>query len=376
MYRIDLAKAIQYASETGGFNNMNRVKNARNVCVFGLGTYFNEAFASQHTKELYHVNLLSDNDPDKWGKIYEGIECVPPNELKNYDDLLVIIMLGNPTSVEKQLKDMNIPYVYHVNLSLDRIMNLNTDSKWFENEIPDIQNIYDLFEDEVSQKVYVGGLVNRIANSMSRYTWEQLYSDEPQYFSQNEIKFDNNEVYVDCGAYIGDTIIEFAETVHNKYKKIFAFELDSENYSKMKKNLADYSDVICYNYGVWSKTKELEYGIGSSNNEPDAGKSIYKTEDSENNIVQKAKVVSLDEILKNEEITFIKMDVEGAEIDALKGAANIISNQKPKLAISVYHKTSDFWQIPKLIKEFNPKYKFMLRHYTKTNLLETVLYAY
>lgn len=374
MYYKELEKTIRYAKEKQSFNNLNRIEQAENVCVFGLGTYFKEAFVSQNTKELYHVNLLCDNNKEKWGQIIEGLPCVSPEELKKYPNLIVIIMMGNPVDVEKQLKEMKIPYVYHVNLSLDRIMGMKKEADWFEKESPFIKEVYNYFEDDFSKKVYTGALMNRMATDISTFDWENIYSDEMQYFSQKEIKFHDYESYVDCGAYTGDTVTEFINTVH-EYNKIFAFELDYNNFLTLESNVAAYPNVKCLNYGVWSEKGDLDYGIGSSDNEPDAGKSIYKTEDAVNNVVQKAKVISLDEALKDESITFIKMDVEGAEIEALKGAKKIIVEQKPKLAISVYHKTSDFWQIPKLLKEFNPEYRFMLRHYTKNNLLETVLYA-
>lgn len=84
--------------------------------------------------------------------------------------------------------------------------------------------------------------------------------------------------------------------------------------------------------------------------------------------------IALDEFIQDERVTFIKMDIEGAELDALRGAVHIIKTQKPKLAISVYHRWDDIFTIPKLILEIRPDYKLYIRHYS---LLanETVLYA-
>lgn len=84
--------------------------------------------------------------------------------------------------------------------------------------------------------------------------------------------------------------------------------------------------------------------------------------------------VALDEFLHGERVTFIKMDIEGVELDALKGAVRIIKEQKPKLAISVYHKADDIIEIPKLIMEMRPDYKLYLRHYSML-ANEMVLYA-
>lgn len=101
---------------------------------------------------------------------------------------------------------------------------------------------------------------------------------------------------------------------------------------------------------------------------------IIKAEVSEDALSEYIEVIQLDEFLKGERITFVKMDIEGAEYDALKGAAQIIKEQKPKLAISIYHTPNDIIKIPELLLELRPDYKFYIRHYS---LLpnEIILYA-
>ena len=359
MYLQQLNNAIEYSLERGSFNSLNIIENAKNVCVFGLGTYFNEAFSSQDMKKKFHVNLLSDNDPDKWGKTFESIKCIPPYELTNYESLVVIIMLGNPVPVEKQLKDLGIQFIYHVNLMLD-----------------DIKKVYSLFHDDRSKKIYVNGLCNRIAPAFSELTWEELFCDEEQYFYQEYFKFHSNETFVDCGSYTGDTILKFCDIV-KKYKEIWGFELDKDNFDQMVSNLKNIDGSIhLHNCGVWNENCVLDYGHGSSTNEPSSGISLYKTEPSANNLIQQAQVKRLDDVLKSRNVTYIKMDVEGAEMNALLGAEHIIRTQRPRLSVCVYHKVSDFWQIPLLLNKFNHEYKFVLRHYSKTSCEETVLYAY
>lgn len=82
----------------------------------------------------------------------------------------------------------------------------------------------------------------------------------------------------------------------------------------------------------------------------------------------------LDDVLQGKKVTFIKMDIEGAELAALRGAEKIIREQRPRLAICVYHKPEDIWEIPSLILSCNPDYRLYLRHYSITET-ETVLYA-
>ena len=84
--------------------------------------------------------------------------------------------------------------------------------------------------------------------------------------------------------------------------------------------------------------------------------------------------VALDEFFKNEPIHFIKLDIEGAETQAILGASQIIKNMRPILAMSLYHKPNDIWFLPQLIKNLNSKYKVFIRqHYFNT--FESVLYA-
>lgn len=375
MYSEQLNSAIKYAQENNSFNKVNEVVQAKNVCVFGLGNYFKENFIAQKVKEKYHVNLLCDNNPDSWDKEIFGLKCVNPESLKEYDDIIVIIMINNPVPVEEQLRQMGIRFVSYINLFFDFTMECQKDPEWFMNKESEIKSVLEMFSDEESKKVYVNGLCNRIAPKFSKYNWHELYNDEGQYFNQNFLKLNTGEYYVDCGAYIGDTVMEFIDKI-NDFKKISAFELDGNNFKQMQENLKDYTgDIKLYNYGVWSENKELDYGLGGSEKETPAGISIFKTEDLVNNVIQKAEVRKLDDILKDEMVTFIKMDVEGAEIDAILGAETIIRQQKPKLAICVYHKTSDFWEVPLLLKKLNKDYQFALRHNCKTDCTETVLYA-
>lgn len=84
--------------------------------------------------------------------------------------------------------------------------------------------------------------------------------------------------------------------------------------------------------------------------------------------------IALDEVVKDEKVTFIKMDIEGSELNALKGASNTIGYNKPRLAICIYHKPEDVLEIPLYILGLVPEYKFYIRHYC-SNMWETVLYA-
>lgn len=370
-YMQTLCKGIDYALEHNSFNKLNLIEQADYVCVFGLGRYFEEAFVSKRIKHTYNVDLLCDNNPKKWGKVIEGLPCISPDELQRYDNVIVIIMMGNPLKVQEQLDDMGIPWVTHVDLSLEETMALPRGKSWFESQIPEIKQVLELFDDEESRRVYVNAICNRIAYPVAECSWKDMYT-EGEYFGQSFMPLDDNESFVDCGAYNGDTILEFVDAI-KKYEAIYGFELDFDNYEKMKIRTSHLDKVDLVNSGVLNENKVIFYGCGSGMNEPREGISILKASDGE---ALEASVVKLDDALKGKRVSFIKMDIEGSELEGLEGAEKIIKTQGPKLAICVYHKTSDFWKIPILIRKFNSNYKFRLRHHYYINCYGTVLYAY
>lgn len=191
--------------------------------------------------------------------------------------------------------------------------------------------------------------------------------DRVQYFP-NDIIFEKGySNFVDCGAYTGDTVATLAKSV-GKIRKLIALEPDAENFSKLTTNIATEKDNIAeeiylYPCGIWSSSSTLAF-----NNTQ--GPSCHISALGNNSLP----CVSLDDILVSFIPTFIKMDIEGSEIEAIKGASKTISQYKPDLAISVYHKIEHLWEIPILLKSLHSDYKFYLRSYEHFNQ-ETILYA-
>ena len=175
----------------------------------------------------------------------------------------------------------------------------------------------------------------------------------------------DDEIIVDAGAYDGTTALQFLEWGKGKVKHIYSFEFDPINAVKCEENLKPYAGKITLiKKGTWDKD-EIVY----SNAKGGTGSSII----SEGNT--QVQLASIDSELVGVPVTFIKMDVEGAELKSLMGAKNTIIKNHPRLAICVYHKPEDIYEIPGYILSLVPEYKFYLRHYA-SNQWETVLYAY
>ena len=184
-----------------------------------------------------------------------------------------------------------------------------------------------------------------------------------QYFDCPEFIPTEKEVFIDCGCFDGQTSKEFVTWCNSKYEKIIAFEPDYYMRPKVIENCKELKNFIVFPYALGK-----ESGSQAFISTADGGSRLHQT----GNCI--GKVESIDNILNGERATFIKMDIEGAEIDAIRGASKTIKKYKPKLAICIYHNPEDIVEIPKTIMEIRNDYKFYIRHYTSC-FYETVLYA-
>lgn len=194
-----------------------------------------------------------------------------------------------------------------------------------------------------------------------------------QYFDLSMLKPDSSgERFADLGACDGMSSVEFLRWCGgNGY--CYCFEPDRKNIDVLKRNMqqkglnAD-KDFSLIEKGVWSESTELLF------NESGSADSHFVSEMDDSADIHRVQVVALDDELKDKKVTFVKMDIEGAELEALRGAESIIRKQRPKLAICVYHKPEDIWTIPMYILSLRNDYRLFLRHYSFGGT-ETVLYA-
>lgn len=224
--------------------------------------------------------------------------------------------------------------------------------------------LYERLEDYRSKAVFVGILrywCNFDRNKLFALN-ESIFSE---YFDLDIYTCDKDAVLVDLGAFIGDSILGFVKN-YKEFKKIYAYEITPAIYNKLVDLVADYENIYPINKGVSSASGNMyihTHGLGAANKLSDDGEI-------------KVEVVTLDEDIK-EPISVIKMDIEGAEKDALRGAKRHIIDEKPVLAISAYHFPEDLVAIPELILSMRDDYKFYLRYNGKKVLwpCDYVLYA-
>ena len=173
----------------------------------------------------------------------------------------------------------------------------------------------------------------------------------------------DNEVYVDLGAYNGDTIDEFLHYTGGNYRKIVALEPNAKNFAKLQAHCADMPRVTLWELGAWDKNTILTF-----NNK--AGRNSAISEEG----VQ-TRVVTVDSILCGLRPTYIKADVEGADYETLLGMRQALT-YKPKLNFAAYHRFEDLYRLPLLIHQLNPAYTIQLRHHPYIPAWDTNLYCY
>lgn len=180
---------------------------------------------------------------------------------------------------------------------------------------------------------------------------------------------------IDVGGFIGDTAVVFSDYTD---KSVYVFEPVETNFSDLKKTieLNNSKKIIPYKLALGSENKECEINIY----EPTGVGSTIRDDIIENSdtVREKIKITTLDDFVENKklEVGLIKVDVEGAEQDFLRGAINTIKTQKPALLIAIYHSGIDFFTIKTKIENLKLGYKFKIRKATKNRVLEdTVLIA-
>jgi FkbM family methyltransferase len=223
----------------------------------------------------------------------------------------------------------------------------------------EIRKVYDMLADEDSRKTFSDVINFKISGKIDYL--DRCTSAKSDIY-QNIIKPTGNEIYIDLGAYNGDTIQEFIDFAGD-YKQIIAVEPDGKNFKKLIKNTQHLENFQAFNAVVWNSNGSVGFN------------SKHGRQSSVSNDGDKTQAVCVDGILNNNRATIIKMDIEGAEYEAIKGAKQTIENVSPSLMISLYHRNEDLFKLPLLIKSINPDYKFFIRHQLYIPAWETNLYC-
>ena len=235
---------------------------------------------------------------------------------------------------------------------------------YFKNHRDDIVRIQRYLADDKSREIW---------KKMIRFRMTMDYRYHPdeekdQYFVDGIMQLGEKEVFIDCGGYDGQTTLDFIEKCQGRYQKIVIFEPDDKCLPMIHKKLKNDKRIKVISKGVWDTETHLSFVSSgdSASHVVEAGGASQKTD-----VIS---VVSIDRCDECRDATFIKMDLEGAEQRALKGAEQTIKRNTPKLAICIYHSDEDMIKIIDYLHNLVPEYKLYVRHHS-TAAIETVVYA-
>ncbi len=187
------------------------------------------------------------------------------------------------------------------------------------------------------------------------------------YFPPELFRLDNRDCLLDCGAFDGDTIRQALENYPSGFEAVHAIEADSLSYARLE----SFKETL--DPGIRERIHLYNCAIGA-----ERGFVRFESDGSVNARMSESgalvELLPIDELFAPMPLSFIKMDIEGAEFDALQGARNVLLRDRPILAICVYHTQNDIWRIPLLLREILPEHRLFLRAYEGDGF-QTVLYA-
>jgi FkbM family methyltransferase len=343
--------------------------------IYGAGNRGREALQLLTMRGCKVRGFLDrDGAPEK---VLHGIPCVRLEERERLGDLSgvnALIAIFNPalaiTPIYEALRTSGFESIFSF-YDLDAVFHESigdffwlTERRFWYDNLDEIEHLATLLNDEKSRDSLAAILALRLKGDFHFYE-EQRLPVEQQYFAPGITDWKLVQKLVDCGAYDGDTIKSALQ--HCELQEVFAFEPDFTNFRALSKRFqnGEFGKLKggLFPCGAWSQTTTLRFNAGK-----DAGSCLDVNGEST------IACTSIDEAVINFDPDYIKMDIEGAELEALRGARKTIENHRPLLAICLYHQPQHLWEIPFLIESWNLDYTFFIRsHYF--NGFDTLLYA-
>ena len=343
----------------------------RGAIVYGAG-HFGRAVGELLEGAGARVHAFIDHSPPRdfpW-------PVVPLSEARTLDrSLTAVVGIFNPmvdiAPVVTGLLDAGFSEVLTPVQAFHRLEPFHPAARYWLTALPDylsrrdsILAASDLLADDLSRRVYRDLWRYRLAGEVAATRPTDHNTLEDQYFPSDLPPWGDPLRLVDAGAYTGDTLLA-ARRRGLRIEEVAAFEPDPSNFARLVETLAEFPDARAFGVpcGVLGSTTQVRFSAGAG-----AGSAI-STDGSVT-----IQCVSLDESLHGFRPNLIKMDIEGAELDALLGARRTIASSRPGLAVCVYHAPDHIWSIPMLLREWDLGYRFYLRSHAFQGF-DSVLYA-
>lgn len=343
---------------------IGRLKQFSTIVLWGTAgaANFAEKFLrSQHLK----LNFVTDSFHHRENESWNDIPFLNKEDLfLMKSSVIVVIACSYGYKIDKLLDEHAIPYVtFDTNLhDTDIISGISQCANAKEqilNSFGAIERVFQMLQDEKSRKTLYNVLSYRI--TLNRSLIQSVY-DPNLYFGNDVLQSFSGNTVIDCGAYVGDTVKSFFDHGFS-CKQYLALEPSPAQFKELNSSIKKYPNVQTLPIAAWDCKETLNFtqNLGGGNHIGQNGSLSIQAD-------------KIDDITKDYKVDLIKMDIEGAEIPALKGANHVIQSDHPIIIASIYHHLTDFWEIPLLIKKMHSNYKIYIRHHSLWGD-DTVLYA-
>lgn len=312
------------------------------------------------------IRGIWDNDVLKQGEYIYGIPIISYDTLEREKNINLFIGCAYALQEENRINQLKCRGIYELGKTTEDL------KERFSAYAEDIKNFIavndenkEIYADQQSKQVS-----DAIVEFMTKYdasATKKIASKEEHYLIKEVLDYglSVNSVFVDCGAFTGEFPISLINN-NIKFEKCYCFEMENDNCKKAVENMRK--------MGLEEKVEVVNAGISQKSGMVYFEKSGANSKLVEYQTPNCAKVVSIDDYFSDTHVNFIKMDIEGAEMGALKGGISVIKRDRPILAISVYHSLEDRMNIPRYLYNELDEYKFYLRQHSIW-FAETVLYA-
>jgi FkbM family methyltransferase len=332
-----------------------------------FGAALNGDMAVEELRGELNIRAFADNNSALWGTTFAGYEVIPPENLKSMENVIVIITSTGHhySTINAQLENLGVKHLTYAEFLM---------SEHFDR----FEYVYEkLLSDEVSRRAYRNVMMANLEGDMeyifSVYTGNQ-YFGHPRFGACI-----SGEVFADCGACTGDIIEQYLFNRFGNIGRIYAFEPVENTYKALnirrerliREWALDEDQIVTVKKAVSDIEKCVS--ISSPNYNKNTSSHLYEAEGTDGSLME---TISLDRYFEDKEKpTFIKADIEGSERDMILGARGILLQNKPRLAVCIYHGIADMYRLPILIHEINHEYKMaVLQH--SPSFCETVLYCW
>ncbi len=325
------------------------------IVLYGMGNGADKIINILEEKGIEYKGVFA-SDGFVREKLFHGHKISSYSQLKaQFGDMIVLLCFGSslPDVIENILKIATEQELYAPEVPV--IGGGLFDSNFLHENAEDLKWVYERLADDISKKTFENILKYKLSGKINYLLECQVDVNEP-YSSFFKLE---NDRFLDLGAYNGDTVLGFVEKCPN-YQSILAIEPDRKTFKKLLKNTENIKNFTPVNACISDKCETVNFKmLGGRNSVLGDGK-------------DQIEAVTIDSLNFNP--TYIKMDVEGEEVAAIKGGAQTILNNKPKMLISAYHRTDDFITIPKTVFNIRNDYKIYLRHFKYLPAWDTNFY--